>query len=327
MLAQRAWRGIGAAADSACGLLPAVLASRAVSGLRLARWIVAAILVALLAVVAAGCGSSNESASSTSASSCEPDQLNLVKKGQLTVATDNPAFNPWFAGGTPKGSTWKFNDPTTQKGYESAVAYAIAKRLGFTPAQVKWIVVPFEQLFKPGAKPYDFDVNQVSVTPARMKSVSFSDSYYNTNQGLVAIKGTPITKAKTLADLKKYKLGAQVGTTSYDYIVKHINPDKQPAVFNNSTDVNSGLKTGGIDGIVVDLPTAFIIVGAEEVPNSVVVGSFPTKGGGDHFGAVFSKGNSLVKCVNQALATLKSNGTLAQLQDKWISNAGAPVLK
>ncbi len=298
------------------------------SGLRPIRWLFAATLVALLAVVAAGCGSSKKSSSSsTSASSCEPDQLNLIKKGQLTVATDNPAFNPWFAGGTPKGSTWKFNDPTTQKGYESAVSYAIAKQLGFTPNQVKWVVVPFEQLFKPGPKNYDFDVNEVSVTNARKKSVDFSDSYYDTNQALVAIKGTPITKAKTLADLKKYKLGAQVGTTSYNYIVKNIKPDQQPAVYNNSNDVNSGLKTGGIDGIVVDLPTAFIITGAEEVPNSVVVGSFPTKGGGDHFGAVFAKGNSLVSCVNKALATLRANGTLKQLQNKWISNSGAPVLR
>jgi polar amino acid transport system substrate-binding protein len=293
----------------------------------------AAPLVALLAVVAAGCGGTKESASSTSttasAASCGPGQLNLVSRGgdELTVGTDNPAYDPWFSGGTPKGSTWKFNDPATQKGYESAVAYAIARQLGFTPAQVKWVVVPFEQLFKPGPKSYDFDVNQVSVTPARKKSVTFSDSYYNTNQALVAIKGSPIAKAKTIADLKKYKLGAQVGTTSYDYIVKNIKPDQQPAVYNNSNDVNSGLKSGGIDGIVVDLPTAFIIVGAGEVPNSVVVGSFPAKGGGDHFGAVLAKGNSLVNCVNAALANLKANGTLAQLQKKWISNAGAPVLK
>ena len=276
-------------------------------------------------MVAAGCGSSKESSSSsTSASSCEPDQLNLIKKGQLTVATDNPAFNPWFAGGTPKGSTWKFNDPTTQKGYESAVSYAIAKQLGFTPNQVKWVVVPFEQLFKPGPKNYDFDVNEVSVTNARKKSVDFSDSYYDTNQALVAIKGTPITKAKTLADLKKYKLGAQVGTTSYNYIVKNIKPDQQPAVYNNSNDVNSGLKSGGIDGIVVDLPTAFIIVGAEEVPNSVVVGSFPSKGGGDHFGAVFAKGNSLVNVREQGAGDAQGERDAEAAAERSGSRTRAP---
>ena len=293
-----------------------------------------AALAALLVLLAAACGSSNKSASSTtstgtsSASSCTPDQLTLVKKDQLTVATDNPAYPPWFGGGTPKSSTWKINDPNTGKGYESAVAYAVAKKLGFQRNQVKWVVVPFEQLFKPGKAAYDFDVNQVSVTPERKQSVDFSDSYYNTNQALVAIKGTPITKAKTLADLKKYKLGAQVGTTSYDYIVKNIKPDKQPAVYNNSNDVNSGLKTHAIDGIVVDLPTAFIITGAEEVPNSVVVGRFPAIGGGDHFGMVFAKGNDLVTCVNKAIAELKADGTLNQLADKWISSVGAaPVLK
>jgi polar amino acid transport system substrate-binding protein len=286
----------------------------------------------LIAALAAACGSSNKSASSTSTgtsstSSCSPDQLTLVKKGQLTVATDNPAYPPWFGGGTPKGSTWKINDPNTGKGYESAVAYAVAKKLGFQRNQVKWIVVPFEQLFKPGKTSYDFAIQQVSVTPERKQSVDFSDSYYDTNQALVAIKGTPITKAKSRADLKQYKLGAQIGTTSYDYIVKNIKPDKQPAVYNNSNDVNSGLKTHQIDGIVVDLPTAFIITGAEEVPNSVVVGRFPAIGGGDHFGMVLEKGNDLVTCVNRAVAQLRADGTLNQLADKWISAAGAPVLK
>jgi polar amino acid transport system substrate-binding protein len=294
---------------------------------------VAAVVVAamLVAGLAAACGSSNKSASSTgastSASSCTPDQLNLVKKGQLTVATDNPAFPPWFGGGTPKGSTWKFNDPSTGKGYESAVAYAVAKKLGFQPSAVKWVVVAFDQLFKPGKAAYDFDVNQVSVTPQRKESVTFSNSYYDTNQALVAIKGTPITKAKTLAELKKYKLGAQLGTTSYDYIVKNIKPEKQPAVYNNSNDVNSGLKTHSIDGIVVDLPTAFIITGAEEVPNSVVVGRFPAIGGKDHFGLVLSKGNELVTCLNKAISELNADGTLTKLQSKWITSAGAPVLK
>jgi polar amino acid transport system substrate-binding protein len=286
---------------------------------------------ALVIVLAAACGSTKKGASSTgvgtSASSCTPDQLHLVKKGQLTIATDNPAYLPWFGGDTPKGSNWKINDPTTGKGYESAVAYAVATKLGFQRSAVKWVVVPFEQLFKPGKAVFDFDVNQVSVTPQRKQSVTFSNSYYDTNQALIGIKDTPITKAKTLAELKKYKLGAQLGTTSYDYIVKNIKPEKQPAVYNNSNDVNSGLKTRAIDGIVTDLPTAFIITGAEEVPNSVVVGRFPAIGGKDHFGMVLAKGNELVTCLNTAISELKADGTLTKLQTKWITSAGAPVLK
>ncbi len=286
-------------------------------------------LALLIVALAAACGSTKKTTASTSTqTSCAKADLTLVSPGQLTVATDNPAFPPWFGGGSPKGSTWKINDPTTGKGYESAVAYAVAKRLGFQANAVKWIVVPFDQLFKPGKAAFDFDVNQVSVTPQRKQSVTFSDSYYDTNQALVAIKGTPITKAKTLAELKKYKLGAQLGTTSYDYIVKNIKPDKKQAVYNTSNDVNSGLKTHAIDGIVVDLPTAFIITGAEEVPNSVVVGRFPAIGGKDHFGMVLAKGNELVTCLNKAISELKADGTLTQLQNKWISSAAnAPVLK
>jgi polar amino acid transport system substrate-binding protein len=287
----------------------------------------------LVVLLAAACGSSTKESSpgttiAPAASSCDTDQLSLVNKGQLTVATDNPAYPPWFGGGTPKGSTWKINDPSTGKGYESAVAYAVANRLGFQRSAVRWVVVPFEQLFKPGKAAFDFDINQVSVTPQRKQSLTFSDSYYDTNQALVGIKGTPITKAKTLAELKTFKLGAQIGTTSYDYIVRNIKPEKQPAVYNNSNDVNSGLKTHAIDGIVVDLPTAFIITGAEEVPNSVVVGRFPAIGGKDHFGLVLAKGNELVACLNKALSELKADGTLTKLQNEWISSeANAPVLK
>ena len=182
---------------------------------------------ALVVLLAAACGSSNKSSSSTTtaasgASSCTPDQLTLVKKGQLTVATDNPAFPPWFGGGTPKGSTWKFNDPTTGEGYESAVAYAVAKKLGFQRSEVKWVVVPLQPARSSRAKPPTTSTSTRSRSrPQRKQSVDFSDSYYDVNQALVAIKGTPITKAKTLADLKDVKLGAQIGTTSYDYIVKN----------------------------------------------------------------------------------------------------------
>jgi polar amino acid transport system substrate-binding protein len=281
---------------------------------------------ALLAIAAAGCGGSNKSAA-PKGSGCSLDQLNLVKTGQLTVGTDNPAFPPWFGGSPAKGSMWKVSDPNSGQGFESAVTYAVAKKLGFDKSDVRWVVVPFEQSFKPGSKNFDVDINQISFTPARAKSVDFTDSYYDVNQALVGLKGTPIASATSTADVKKYKLGAQIGTTSYDYIVKNIKPSKQPAVYNTSNDVNSGLKAHQIDGIVVDLPTAFYIT-AVQIPQATIVGQFPTVGSPEHFGMVLAKGNSLTTCVDKALVSLKADGTLAKIQQKWLSSkANAPVLK
>jgi polar amino acid transport system substrate-binding protein len=284
-------------------------------------------LVALLATAAAGCGGSSKSSSTkASGSSCSKDDLNLVSSGKLTVGTDNPAYPPWF-GGTPK-KPWKVSDPRSGEGFESAVAYAVAKQLGFSKGEVKWVVVPFDQSYRPGSKNFDFDINQISFTPQRAKAVTFSDSYYNVNQALIGVKGSPITKAKTQGDVKKYKLGVQLGTTSYQYVIKNIKPTRQPSVYNNSQDVTSALKAHQIDGVVVDLPTAFFITGAGEVPNSVVVGQFPTVGTPEHFGMVFAKGNSLASCVNDALAKLKSAGTLQKIQREWLSTkVSAPVLK
>jgi polar amino acid transport system substrate-binding protein len=282
---------------------------------------------ALLALVAAGCGGGSKKSAAPKSSGCSVDQLNLVHKGQLTIGTDNPAFPPWFGGTPPKGSMWKVSDPNSGQGFESAVSYAVAGKLGFKKADVHWVVVPFEQSFKPGSKNFDFDVNQISFTPARAKSVDFSDSYYNVNQALIGLKGTPITSAKSTADVKKYKLGVQIGTTSYAYVTKNIKPSKQPSVYNTSSDVNSGLKAHQIDGIVVDLPTAFYIT-AVQIPQATIVGQFPTVGTPEHFGMVLAKGNSLTSCVDKALASLKSAGTLAKIQQEWLSNkASAPVLK
>jgi polar amino acid transport system substrate-binding protein len=288
------------------------------------RWKLAlSAAVAALAFVAAGCGGSKSGASSTGGSgspSCTKSDLALVKGGQLTVGTDNPAFPPWFGGSPKQGSTWKVSDPYSGQGFESAVAYAVANELGFAKNEVKWVVVPFEQSFKPGSKSFDFDVNQVSFTPERANSVDFSHSYYNVNQALVGLKGTPITSAKSVADVKKYKLGAQLGTTSYAYIKNNIKPSKQPSVYNTSNDVNSALKAHQIDGIVVDLPTAFYIT-AVQIPNASIVGQFPTVGTPEHFGMVLAKGSKLTACVNKALASLKS-------QTEWLSSkANAPVFK
>ena len=286
----------------------------------------ATLLLALVATLAAGCGGSSKKASDTTATasaSCDKGSLNLVHAGQLTVGTDNPAFPPWF-GGSEK-APWKVSDPNSGQGYESAVAYAVADKLGFAKSEVKWIVVPFNTSFAPGPKKFDFDINQISFKPARANAVAFSDSYYDVNQALVVVKGTPIAGAASVADLKKYKFGAQLGTTSYDYIVNNIKPSKKPAVFDTNDAAVAALKNKQIDGLVVDLPTAFYVT-AVQVPKGKILGQFPTVGTPEHFGMVFEKGNSLVGCVNGALAKLRADGTLASLQSKWLQ-ADAPVLK
>jgi polar amino acid transport system substrate-binding protein len=287
------------------------------------------LLTVALAVVAAGCGgSSNNSSGSggtTSASTCDKGSLSLVNDGQLTVGTDNPAYPPWF-GGSEK-APWKVSDPRSGEGFESAVAYAVAGKLGFAMDEVKWIVVPFNTSYAPGPKKFDFDVNEISYTPARAKVVDFSDSYYNVNQAIVVKKGTKIAGAKSVADLKPYKLGVQIGTTSYQYIKDTIKPSKQPAVYDTNDAAVAALKNGQTDALVVDLPTAFYVTAAQ-VPNSKILGQFPSSSTGEHVGMVLEKGSTLTSCINQALTQLRADGKLQQIQDKWLSKvAGAPVLK
>jgi polar amino acid transport system substrate-binding protein len=292
-----------------------------------------ALLVLALALIASACGSSTATettpagtgAGTIGLNPCAKDQLQLVNSGKLTVGTDNPAYPPWF-GGSPKG-TWKISDPASGKGFESAVAFAVAKEMGFTPDEVEWTVVPFNNSFKPGPKDFDFDINQISYTPKRARSVDFSDSYYDVNQSVVALKDSSIANATSLADLKDATLGAPVGTTSYDYITQNIQPSKQPQVYDTLDAGVAALKAHQIDGLVVDLPTAFFVT-AVQVPNGKIVGQFPTVGSQEYFGMVLPKDSPLTECVDEALAHLKDSGELAQIQQTWLSDkASAPVLQ
>ena len=280
-----------------------------------------ATVAALAAVAVSASVAATPSAPATAAAACT-----TVTDGQLTIGTDNPAYPPWFAGGSK--SSWKINDPSTGKGYESAVAYAIAKKLGYSKAQVKWTYIPFNKAFAPGPKAFDFDINQISITAARAKVVSFSTSYYDVNQALVVNKGTKIASVRSIKGLASFKLGAQLGTTSYTYIKNRIKPTTQPAVFNSNAAAVIALKNKQIDGLMVDLPTAFYVT-AVQVPNSKILGQFENKGGAtDRFGVVLAKGNPLTTCVNRAISSLRANGTLKRLQQLWLAKAtGAPVLK
>jgi polar amino acid transport system substrate-binding protein len=287
--------------------------------------IAAAALTALVATAAFASAPSRASRSAVVL--CPTDTLNLVADGQLAIGTDNPAYPPWFGGGSPKGSKWKINDPSTGKGFESAVAYAVAARLGIAKSDVHWVYTPFNKAFAPGPKSFDFDINQISYTPQRAKVVTFSASYYDVNQAIVVVKGRKIASVRSIKGLKPYKLGAQLGTTSYQYIVSRIKPSSQPSVFPKNDAAVQALKNKQIDGLVVDLPTAFYVT-AVQVPNGKILGQFPTATGGEHFGMVFQKGNSLAGCVNKALAAMKQSGQLKRIQQTWLAKAtGAPVLR
>src|SRR5262245_27450664 len=255
---------------------------------------------------------------------CAKTNLNLVANGKLSLATDNPAYPPWWGGAAKK--PWEISNPASGQGYESAVAYAVAKQLGFSKAQVTWSAVPFSNSFRPGKKPFDFYMAQVSYLPARAKNVAFSNSYYFVNQAVVANADTAISRVKTVAGLRPYKLGAQVGTTSYDYIKDFIRPSQSPSVYDSNNDAIAALNAGQIDGIVVDLPTAFYVV-AVQLDDGTIVGKLPQRGPREHFGMVFEKGNPLTRCVNRALNRLWANGTMKGLQRKYLAAAGAPDLR
>ncbi|MGA7362062.1 MAG: ABC transporter substrate-binding protein [Candidatus Dormiibacterota bacterium] len=244
--------------------------------------------------------------SSSTISGCAPSQLHLYKSGQLTVATDAPAYTPWF----------EHNQPRNDKGFESAVAYAIAEALGFTRSQVHWTIEPFDSSYAPGHKTFDFDINEITITAARATAVSFSEGYYNDHEALITVKGSPMVTAHSPSELKTYTYGDQVGTTSLIYIEQKIQATQTPSVYNTLNDVSSALSDHTIQGFVTDAPTAQYMAASGEVKHGVVVGQFPSND--EKYGLLFEKGNPLVSCVNMAITKLKSNGDLKRLQNKWL---------
>jgi len=278
----------------------------------------AAVLLAALA----GCAPADEASPSAGASAsasgpaCAPGTLATRTAGKLTIGTDNPAYEPWFSD----------NKPANGKGFESAVAYQVAERLGYKAPDVVWTNVTFNNAIAPGPKTFDFDINQFSITPERRKAVDFSSPYYLVRQTVITTKGSKIAGVKTIAELKGAKLGAQVGTTSYQAINELIKPTAKAQVYNNNDDAKAALENGQVDGIVVDLPTAFYMTAAE-LDNGVIVGQLPQVGVPEQFGLVLDLGSPLTTCVSQAVDQLRQDGTLAVLEKQWLaSTGGAPEL-
>jgi polar amino acid transport system substrate-binding protein len=282
-------------------------------------------LIAIFALaVFVGCGSSDDSSddspssgdtTTTAASDCTPESMNTFKDGVLTIGTDSPAYPPYF----------EDDDPSNGKGFESALGYAIAGELGFNNSQVEWATVPFNASYAPGEKKFDFDLNQVSITAPREKAVSFSVPYYTANQAVLVKKGSDLDGITSLDDLKDATIGVQVGTTSLEAVEDQIDPDTDPKIFDNSNDVVTAFKQDQVDAIVVDLPTAIYLRDAE-LSGTVVAGQFEQEGG-DQWGAVMAKDSDLKGCVDQAIDTLRENGTLEEITNQWMADsAKAPLL-
>ena len=287
----------------------------------LSRLLAAALVAAALTLTACGDDDGEDSTtnaqsgqSTATAPSCDKADLDLQTAGQLTIGTDKPAFPPYF----------EDDDPTNGKGFESAVAYAIANQLGFEKTDVKWTVVPFNASYKPGPKDFDFDVNQISINEQRKRAVDFSEPYYEAPQAVIVPKGSAAASAKSLSDLADAQIGVQIGTTSLDAVTATIKPSKQPKVFDDSNAVVTALKQGQVDAVVTDLPTA-LYLSAAEVPNSTVVGQFSAPGG-DQWGALLQKDSPLTACVSEAITKLKDSGELEKITERWMGSETAPEL-
>ena len=278
------------------------------------------VAIMALALILAACTSTaaSPSPSPSAVASCAKADLALKTAGTLTLSTDNPAYSPWFQGGN-KGSELfdgdYGNDPYKGKGFEGALAYAIAGQLGFAKGEVTWVVTTFDQSFAPGMKAFDLFMNQVSITSTRAEAVDFSAGYYDVYQAVLTVEGSAAANAASIADLKELQFGAQIGTTSYQAIIDDIAPTKDVMTYNTNDDAVAALKSGQIDAMVTDVPTAVYMRGAQLSKKGLIVGQLPTPG---QFGVVLEKGSALTACVNEAIAALKADGTIDALLMKWL---------
>jgi len=258
---------------------------------------------------------------------CAPANLAVKTAGKLTIGADNPAFPPYFEASDVNPDPWELGDPTNGKGFEGAVAAALVEEMGFAAADVTWVVTPFNNAIQPGPKDFDLYLTQVSYSADRAQAIDLSDGYYDVAQSVVALKGSPLAAITSIAALNDFTFGAQVGTTSYQLIQDVIAPSKDTQVYDSNDAAVEALKNGQIDGLVVDLPTAFFVT-AVQVENGAIVGQFTPTGDAEHFSVVLDKGSTLTPCVNAALARLKDAGKLAAITQEWLRDkANAPVFQ
>lgn len=243
-----------------------------------------------------------------------------LHEGRLTIATGNPAYYPWVMDDAPESGA----------GYEAAVAYAVADAMGFDKDHVDWVRTSFDQAIQPGAKDFDFNLQQFSITEDREKMVDFSAPYYTsamavlTTQGVIDAGATP-----TIDSLKGLKWGADANTTAVPMLAELIQPDSDPLLYGDNADVTAAMQAGQIDAALFDLPTA-LYLSAVVLNDGALLGQFaPDRSANpDQFGILLEEGNPLRDCVNEALASLTESGALAAIEAQWLQETtGVPLIK
>ena len=267
--------------------------------------------IALTALALAGCGSGGTAGGDASA----PADDGYITPGKLTIATGEPAYFPYVID----------DDPSSGEGFEAAIAYAVAEELGFAAEDVEWVRTTFDAAIAPGPKTFDFNIQQYTITDERKENVDFSSPYYAASQAVVSIEGSAAEGVTTLDGLKDLVLGAMVGSTSAQTIDEVVAPTTPAQLYNSNEDAKAALEAGQIDGLVLDLPTAYYATGVY-IENSFIVGELPTAGIPDEWGLVLAKDSPLTADVTAAVDALRENGTLEAITDEWLGE-GAGVTK
>lgn len=271
------------------------------------------LLVAAAAVAA--CAPAAEPYAAPRPEDCRKDRLTTLYAGVFTFGTDQPAYPPWYIG----------DNPANGEGFESALAYVVAGKLGYAAEEVRWVRVPFSEAIAAGPKSFDANLSQFSITEQRRAAVDFSSSYFEVSQAVITVKSSPASHARNVSDLRGFRLGAQVGSTSHSAATA-VGGDGAVAAYNTNGDAKLALGSGEIDALVADLPTAFAV--ASELRDGMIVGQLPHgSADAEQLGIVLDKGSPLTACVSSIVDSLRNDGTLARLQDTWLTDAGkAPVL-
>jgi polar amino acid transport system substrate-binding protein len=278
-------------------------------------WRLAAVLAAAALAATAACAPVSNNSATTTPDKCTKDALGTLYPGIFTFGADQPVYPPWYMG----------DNPANGEGFEAALAYAVAAKMNYAGDDVRWVRVPFNAALAPGPKTFDANLSEFSITEQRKAAVDFSSPYFDVTQAVVTVKSSPAAGAKTVQQLKTLRLGVQVGTTSYTAATS-VDGAVPIEVYNTNGDAKMALSNGEIDALVADLPTAFTV--ANELRDGLMVGQLPSASGDvEQFGIVLDKGSPLTRCVSWAVDTLREDGTLDRLEQRWLTDAGkAPVL-